>query len=108
MRVLFDQGTPVPLRGFLIGHEVVTAFEAGWSEISNGDLLEKAEKEFNVLVTTDKQLRYQQNLADRRIAVLVLPYASWISLRMHTEKIAKAVTAMQPGGYEELQLDSGN
>ena len=63
MRVLFDQGTPVPLRGFLIGHEVVTAFEVGWSEISNGDLLEKADKEFEVLVTTDKQLQYQQNLA---------------------------------------------
>jgi hypothetical protein len=64
------------LRGFLIGHEVVTAFEAGWSEISNGDLLEKAETEFDVLVTTDKQLKYQQDLANRRIAILVLPYAS--------------------------------
>ena len=105
MQVLFDQGTPVPLRGFLIGHEVVTAFEAGWSEISNGDLLEKAEKEFDVLVTTDKQLQYQQNLASRRIAILVLPYASWIKLRMHAEKIAMAVTAMQPGSYEELRLD---
>ena len=105
MRVLFDQGTPVPLRGFLIGHEVVTAFEAGWSEISNGDLLEKAEKEFNVLVTTDKQLKYQQDLANRRIAILILPYASWIRLRTQAEKIAKAVTAMQPGRYEELQLD---
>ena len=105
MRVLFDQGTPVPLRGFLIGHEVVTAFEAGWSEMANGDLLEKAEKEFDVLVTTDKQLKYQQDLANRRIAILVLPYASWIRLRTQVEKIAKAVTAMQPGAYEELQLD---
>jgi len=105
MRVLFDQGTPVPLRGFLIGHEVVTAFEAGWSEMSNGDLLEKAEKEFDVLVTTDKQLKYQQDLANRRIAILVLPYASWTRLRTQVEKIAKAVTAMQPGAYEELQLD---
>jgi hypothetical protein len=105
MRVLFDQGTPVPLRGFLIGHEVVTAFEAGWSEISNGDLLEKAEKEFDALVTTDKQLQYQQNLAGRRIAILVLPHASWIKLRTHAEKIAAAVTGMQPGSYVELRLD---
>lgn len=105
MRVLFDQGTPVPLRGSLIGHEVVTAFEVGWSEVSNGDLLGKADKEFDVLVTTDKQLQYQQNLAGRRIAILVLPYGSWIKLRAHTEKIASAVATMQPGSYVELRLD---
>jgi len=105
MRVLFDQGTPVPLRSFLSGHEVVTAFEIGWSEISNGDLLEKADNEFDVLVTTDKQLQYQQNLADRRIASLVLPYASWIKLKTHAEKIASAVTATQPASYVELRLD---
>jgi hypothetical protein len=105
MRVLFDQGTPVPLRGFLIGHEVGTAFEVGWSEVSNGDLLDKAEGEFDLLVTTDKQLQYQQNLASRRLAILVLPYASWIKLRTHAEKIATAVTTMQPGTYVELRLD---
>ena len=105
MRVLFDQGTPVPLRSFLIGHEVVTAFELGWSEISNGDLLEKAEGEFDLLVTTDKQLQYQQNLASRRLAILVLPYASWIKLRTHAGKIAIAVKAMQPGSYVELRFD---
>ena len=105
MRVLFDQGTPVPLRDFLIGHEVITAFELGWSEISNGDLLEKAEGEFDLLVTTDKQLQYQQDLASRRLAILVLPYASWFKLRTHAEKIAIAVTAMQPSGYVELRLD---
>jgi hypothetical protein len=56
-------------------------------------------------VTTDKQLKYQQDLANRRIAILVLPYASWIRLRTQVEKIIKAVTAMQPGSYEELRLD---
>jgi len=105
MRVLFDQGTPVPLRGYLIEHEVLTAFEVGWSEISNGDLLERAEKEFDLLVTTDKQLKYQQDLTSRRIAILVLPYASWIKLRTHAENIASAVTTMQPGSYRELWLE---
>jgi uncharacterized protein DUF5615 len=105
MRVLFDQGAPAPLRGFLIGHEVVTAFEVGWSEISNSELLEKAKKEFDVLLTTDKQLKYQQDLASRRIAILVLPYASWIKLRTHAEKIASAVMAVKPGSYDELRLD---
>lgn len=65
MRVLFDQGTPVPLRDHLRGHEVTTAFEAEWSDLSNGELLARAEAEFDVWVITDQQLRYQQNL-DRR------------------------------------------
>lgn len=105
MRLLFDQGTPVPLRVSLVGHEIVTAFEAGWSEITNGDLLDKAEHGFDVLVTTDKQLQYQQNLERRRIAILVLPYASWIKLKTHAEKIASVVATMQPGSYVELQLE---
>ena len=105
MRVLFDQGTPVPLRGYLSGHEVVTAFEAGWSDLSNGDLLAKAEEGFDVFVTTDKQLRYQQNLTGRTIAIVVLPYASWIKLERKVEKIASAVRTTKPSSYLELQLD---
>lgn len=63
MRVLFDQGTPVPLRQFLTQHEVTTAFERGWSKLKNGDLLDAAEKDgFAALVTTDLNLKYKQNL----------------------------------------------
>ena len=94
----------MPLREFLSGHEVVTAFEAGWSEISNGELLAKAEEHFDVLVTTDKQLRYQQNLTGRTIAILVLPFASWIKLRPHAPTIASVVDALTPGRYVELEL----
>jgi hypothetical protein len=105
VRILFDQGTPVPLRGYLREHDVATAFEMGWSEISNGELRAKAEEHFEVLVTTDKQLRYQQDLGGRPLAILVLPHASWIKLKPHAAKIAAAVTAMQPGVYNELHLD---
>jgi hypothetical protein len=104
VRVLFDQGTPVPLRRFLSGHKVVTAFEAGWSEISNGELLAKAEQQFDVLITTDRQLRYQQNLTGRTIAILVLPSASWIKLQPHGATIASAVDASRPSSYNELEL----
>ena len=63
MRVLFDQGTPVPLRRYLALHAVVTVFEKGWSTLQNGELLSTAEDEgFEVLVTTDQNLKYQQNL----------------------------------------------
>jgi len=65
LRILFDQGTPVPLRRYLLGHTVATAFEMGWAEFGNGDLLLEAEAQFNALVTTDQNLRYQQN-SERR------------------------------------------
>ncbi|MGH8091886.1 MAG: hypothetical protein ACREIF_00225 [Chthoniobacterales bacterium] len=104
MRVLFGQGTPVPLRDYLGGHEVVTAFEAGWSELLNGELLSKAEAQFDVFVTTDKQLRYQQNLAGRRVAILVLPHASWRKLEPRAKEIAAALSALKPRDYVEFQI----
>lgn len=66
MRILFDQGTPAPLRHALKEHAVTAAYELGWSELDNGELLAAAEAEFDVLVTTDQNLRYQQRLAGRR------------------------------------------
>lgn len=72
MKILFDQGTPEPLRRSLAGHEVVTALEMGWSRLTNGVLLDSAiAHSFDVLITTDQNLQYQQNLAGRPIAVVV-------------------------------------
>jgi hypothetical protein len=71
VRILFDQGTPVPLRESLPQHEVSTAYKRGWSTLKNGELLDVAEREgFEVLVTTDSRLRYQQNFGARRIAII--------------------------------------
>ena len=73
MRILFDQATPLPLRAYLDKHEVRTASQQNWATFKNGDLLTAAEAAgFEVLLTTDKNLRYQQNLKDRKIAVVVL------------------------------------
>ncbi len=102
MRILFDQGIPVPLRRYLPGHSIVTAFEMSWSQLVNGELLAKAEDLFDVVVTTDKNLRYQQNLASRKIAVVVLPFTSWPKLQMRAEGIASAIEALQPSDYIEL------
>ncbi len=72
MRILLDQGTPAPLRDALGGHSVETAYELGWSKLSNGELLAAAEAAaFGLLITTDQNLRYQQNLSGRRLAILV-------------------------------------
>lgn len=105
MRVLFDQGTPVPLRRELIGHTVATAFELGWSTLTNGDLLRSAEEQgFEVLVTTDANLRYQQNLASRRIAVVVLSTTSWPRIRLVVGQVAVAVNAATAASYAEVLI----
>jgi hypothetical protein len=84
MLVLFDQGTPVPIRPFLTGHTVKTAAEQGWSTLSNGNLLNAAEAAgFEILVTTDKNFAYQQNLQGRKIAIMVLGNQQWPVLRVH-------------------------
>ena len=78
MKLLFDQGTPVPLRKHLLNHVVETAYERGWSNLKNGDLLSQAESEgFEALITTDQNLRHQQNLSGRRISVVVLMTTNW-------------------------------
>ena len=73
MRVLFDHGTPLPLRRALINHTVSTAYDMGWADLDNGALLKAAETRFDALITTDQNLRYQQNLTGLRLAILVLP-----------------------------------
>ena len=105
MRVLFDQGTPAPLRHRLDSHDVVTAHERGWSTYKNGELLGAAERDgFEVLVTTDTNLRYQQNLADRKIAVVVLVTTSWPRIQQAADRVVAAVSAATPGSYAEVAI----
>lgn len=103
MRVLFDQGTPAPLRDALAPHKVSTAFELGWSNLENGDLLRAAEGRFEVFVTTDQNLRHQQNLTGRQLAILVLPTTNWPEIQLHQDEVAAAVNALRPGEYRELR-----
>jgi hypothetical protein len=80
---------------------VATAYEKGWAGLTNGELLAAAEEAFDVLVTTDQSLQYQQNLAGRRLAILVLPTTSWPRLSLHTSAIAAAVAALRPGDLQD-------
>jgi hypothetical protein len=102
MRILFDHGTPAPLRRALVGHDVETAYEKDWADLSNGDLLKAAEETFDLLIKTDQSLRYQQNLSGRQLAILVLPTTSWPDLRRHLSQIQAAVASMRPGGFLEM------
>lgn len=106
MRILFDQGTPVPLRKHLSAHAVATAYEMGWGSLQNGELLQQAEDEgFVVLVTTDQNLKYQQNLTSRRIAIVVLSTTSWPRIQAQVADIIAVVNTIQPNGYTEITID---
>lgn len=90
----------MPLRKAFASHTVSTAYEQGWAAIKNGDLLQLAENLFDVLITTDKNLRYEQNLVGRKLAILVLPFASWPRLKQHTQEIARKVNDLKVGDYD--------
>ena len=105
MLILFDNGVPAPLRHALEGHIVVEAIERGWDRLLNGELISAAEAEgFDILLTTDKNIRYQQNLKERRIAFVVLGNQQWPVLRQYVERVLAAVNAAVPGSYSEVDV----
>ena len=105
MLILFDKGTPAPLRYSLEGHIVIEASERGWDRSGNGELLAAAESAgFEVLVTTDKNMRFQQNLPDRKIAFVVSGNSQWPVLRRYVERVVAAVNAATPGSYAEVDI----
>ena len=105
MLILFDNGTPAPLRLFLKDHIVVEAIERGWDRLVNGELIAAAEAAgFDVLLTTDKNMQYQQNLKGRRLAFVVIGNQQWPILRRYAERVVAAVNATLPGSYTEIEI----
>ncbi len=104
MKILFDQGTPAPLRHHFTEHVVTIAYDLGWGNLANGDLLNAAEGAFDAMITTDKNLRYQQNMSGRTIAILVLPTTSWPRIKLHVALVVEAVNALRAGDFRELQF----
>jgi hypothetical protein len=105
MRVLFDQAIPVPIRTFLIGHTVRTAAQQHWDTLKNGELLTGAEEAgFEVFLTTDKNMRHQQNMAGRTIAVVVIGVQQWPALQPHVALVVAAVDNATPGSFTEVDI----
>ena len=105
MLVLFDHSTPAPLSSYLLRHTVTKAKDRGWDRLTNGDLLAEAERAgFDVLLTADKNMRYQQNLAGRGIALVVLSTPQWPLVRLHIERIAAAVNLCHTRSYAEVAI----
>ena len=95
---------PQPLRRFLAEFEISTAQEMGWGRVKNGELLKRAEGVFDAFLTADQQLKYQQNLAGRQLAILVLSTNRWPNVKANTAQIIAAIQALKPGDYVELAL----
>lgn len=106
MRVLFDHGAPKGVAKSLSPHEVTTALQRGWDRLVNGELLAAAEAAgIDVLFTTDRRMRYQQNFKNRKIALVVLTGTTkWSQVRLHLPRIAAAITSSLPGTYSELEI----
>ena len=109
MLILFDHGTPAGLARALSLHTVSTAQARGWDRLTNGALLDAAEEAgFDLLITTDRRIRYQQNLSGRKIAVVVLAGTTkWARIRLHLEPIAALVNVAASGSYAEIDIPFG-
>lgn len=98
--ILFDQNVPIGLRPLLTGHDVKTAYEMGWAALLNGKLLDAAQiAGFDVMVTADQNLEYQQNLAGRRIALVVLDTKQWLTIKVDPSGVVAACSGTQEGLY---------
>ena len=105
MLILFDHSTPAPLRYALKGHVIVEAVERGWERLANGALLDAAEAAgFELFVTADKNLRYQQNLAGRKMSIVALGNGQWPILRRYVERVVAAVNGATPGSFTEVEV----
>jgi predicted nuclease of predicted toxin-antitoxin system len=105
MRILLDHNTPVPMRHWLTEHQVATAYELGWAELTNGELLRVAEEAgFDLMITTDKGIRYQQNLAGRKLALVVIGTNDWTRIRKSKAVVLDAITKVSPGSFLEVEV----
>ena len=105
MRILFDQGTPVPIAAYLREHTVRTTLQEGWDRLVNGELLRVAEAAgFDVLLSTDNSIAYQQNLKGRKLAIVVISRNRWRLVQRMIRKIVAAVNAAEPGSYTLIEI----
>lgn len=101
MKVLFDHNVPKKLRPFLPGHFIKTSRELGWDTLENGDLLKAGETNgYDVMITGDKNLSYQQNLVGRKLALIVLETTDWNILKLNPASVAVALKNTKPGSFQ--------
>ena len=105
MKILFDQGVPVPFGRELAGHAIITSFERGWSNLANGNLLDAAEADgYELFVTTDQNIKHHRKLTGRQIAIVVLLSTAWPRIRRRVPEVVAAIDAAKPGTLAEVPV----
>ena len=105
MLILFDHGTPRSISRWLPGHTIVEAVARGWDTLANGELLTAAEEAgFDLLLSTDKNIQYQQNLKGRRIAIVILGNSQRPAVHRYIDRVVVAMDAATPGSYTEVEI----
>jgi|HubBroStandDraft_1064217.scaffolds.fasta_scaffold130521_2 hypothetical protein len=105
LRVLFDKNVPYSLKRYLIGCQVQMAEDEGWGQVSNGELIDRAEQAgYQVMLTCDQNIQYQQNLTRRNISLLVLGSNIWPSVKPKIAEITAALRRVSPGSFEFIEI----
>ena len=104
VRIVLDECVPWPLAKHLIGHTCTSPQRSGWGGFENGELLRLAEEEYDLFVTSDQNLRYQQNLADRKIAILELSTNDWATIRKNLAAVVARINTMQPREFAQFDV----
>ena len=106
MRILLDECVPWPLAKILQGHDCTSPQRRDWGGIKNGDLLKLADAEFDLFITSDQNLRYQQNLAGRTISILELSTNDWHSIQAGSSSIMAVIEKISPSDFVHLTIES--
>jgi predicted nuclease of predicted toxin-antitoxin system len=104
MRILIDESLPKHLEKMLLNHETDTVQGLGWAGIKNGDLISKAEAIYDVFLTADKNLRYQQNMTGRILALLIFPTNKLSVVKQLANELEAALTRIKSGEFIELEM----
>ena len=104
MKILLDECVPWPMYKLLSNHACSSVQDLGWGGIKNGDLLQRAEDEFDLFITSDQNIRYQQNLAGRRIAILELSTNDVNRIQSASTLIQEALQRIQPNEFRQLTI----
>ena|SRR4029079_1289514 len=104
MKILLDECTPHVLKRLLTGFEIMTVQELGWAGITNGALLQLADEQFDVLITSDQNLKYQQNLANRQLAIVQLPTNQVPLVTKLAPKIQQTLNVIRTGEFVQITL----
>jgi hypothetical protein len=104
VRILLDEGVPIQIRGAISNHDVTNKTAQRWSSMKNGELLARTEGSFDLFITCDQNLKYQQNLRDRTLAILELSSNKRRMIEQNFERISEAVSRSEKGSFISLDL----